>query len=242
MMASESSPDSLLASLTTHLSGKFLHPTNTWLTAFLASQRPSTPLAVLYSTAAFRLLASDITTTLSAPSNGIFPADIHDPATKSRVLRGPILVQVRDIEDMSLSRWEQIEALEASERGEGTKGREVIRVVAEEDGADGRDVKGAGRGGGGPFKVLLQDAKGATAYGMELKSVEGLSLDMSTGAKMVLTNATVARGMVLLEPACVNMLGGKVETWHKEWKDGRKDRLKDAIEASRTDNGLENRG
>lgn len=130
---------------------------------------------------------------------------------------------------MSKSRWEQIEAIEALERGEGTKGREIIRVTAtEEDDGAGTTVQK----GGGPHKLLLQDAAGRRMYGIELKGLEGVGLGMSIGCKMVLKNALVARGVVLLEPSTTAVLGGKIEELHKAWKDGRKTELKAAIEAN----------
>lgn len=133
------------------------------------------------------------------------------------------------VEDMSKSRWEQIEAIEALERGEGTKGREIIRVAATEaDDSTGATVQK----GGGPHKLLLQDAAGRRVYGIELKGVEGVGLGMSIGCKVVLKNALVARGVLLLEPATTTMLGGKIEELHKAWKEGRKAELKAAIEAN----------
>lgn len=109
---------------------------------------------------------------------------------------------------MSKSRWEQIEAIEALKRGEGTKGREIIRVTATEEG----DNAGATvQEGGGPHKLLLQDTAGKRVYGIELKGLEGVGLGMSIGCKMVLKNALVARGVVLLEPATAIVLGGKIE-------------------------------
>lgn len=209
---------------------KGLTPNPTWLSAFLATQRPTTPLPALTQTASFRLLASDITTSLVANALTSFPPDVHDANFKERRLHaGPIAVQVLAVEDMSKSRWEQIEAIEALERGEGTKGREIIRVAATED----DDNAGAGvQKGGGPHKLLLQDASGRRVYGMELKALEGVGLGMSMGCKMVLKNAVVARGMVLLEPATTTVLGGKIEALHKAWKEGRKVELKAAIEAS----------
>ena len=134
-------------------------------------------------------------------------------------------MQVLSVEDMSKSRWEQIEAIEALERGEGTKGREIIRVAAPEEGEE--NVKGDG----GPHKLALQDAKGTRIYGIELKGVEGVGLGMSMGCKMVLRNVVVARGVVLLEPGTTTVLGGKIEGLHKAWKEGRKAELKAAIEA-----------
>ncbi|MCJ1285071.1 hypothetical protein MMC26_004409 [Xylographa opegraphella] len=211
------------------LTNKSLVPTPTWLTSFLSTQRPATPLTALYQTALFRLLASDITTSLSPLPPNTFPPDIHNIDLQSRHLQSPIVVQVLDIEDMSKSRWEQIEAIEALERGEGTKGREIVRVVAAVEGSD--DLVAAGRAGG-PHKLLLQDARGVRVYGIELKEVEGVGLVMSIGCKLVLRGVSVARGVVLLEPRTATLLGGKIDALHEGWREGRKTSLKAAIEAS----------
>ena len=141
----------------------------------------------------------------------------------ARQLPGPIAVQVLDVEDMSQSRWEQIEAIEALERGEGTKGREIVRVVASVEGGEEAVVAAKA---GGPHKVLLQDARGVRVYGVELRDVEGVGLAMSMGCKMVLKGVSVARGVVLLEPRTVTLLGGKIEALHKGWREGRKASLK----------------
>ena len=55
---------------------------------------------------------------------------------------------------------------------------------------------------------------------------------MNIGCKVVLNNALVARGVVLLEPATTVVLGGKMEELHKAWKEGRKAELKATIEAN----------
>ena len=140
-------------------------------------------------------------------------------------------MQVLSVEDMSKSRWEQIEAMEALERGEGTKGREIIRVVAVEDGTDDPVAAGLTKGGG-PHKLLLQDSRGEKMYGIELKSMEGVGLGMSIGSKIILRGVTVARAVVLLEPRTAVLLGGKIEGLHKQWREGRKDELRKAIKAS----------
>lgn len=139
------------------------------------------------------------------------------------------MVQVLQVEDMSKSRWEQIEAIEALERGEGTKGREIIRVAPTEENEENDDNINRS---GGPHKLLLQDAKGERIFGIELRIVEGVGLGMSIGAKLVLRNASVARGVVLLEPTTTTMLGGKIEELHKAWKENRKNDLRAAIEAN----------
>ena len=219
------------AQISTQLTAsKSLTPNPTWLATFITTQRPTTPLPALTQTACFRLLASDITNSLTATSSTCFPQDVHDAKIKERRLAGSIAVQVLAVEDMSKSRWEQIESIEALERGDGTKGREIIRVAAAEDGDD--DSRATVPKGGGPHKLLLQDAAGRRAYGIELKGLEGVGLGMSIGCKVALKDVLVARGIVMLEPATVTVLGGKIEELHKAWKEGRKAELKAAIEAN----------
>ena len=212
---------------------KSLHPTQQWLKAFLNTQKSTTPLPALTQTASFRLLSSDITVSLSSDALHCLPTDTGDVNIKERRLQGPIALQLLSIEDMSKSRWEQVEAIEALERGEGTKGREIIRVTnTQEDDDSGANVSKSG----GPHKLSLQDARGTKVYGIEMKEIRGVGLGMSIGCMLVLRNAVVARGVILMEPADTTILGGKVEAWHKSWKENRKQELKDAIAASgRTD-------
>ncbi|KAI4276816.1 MAG: hypothetical protein L6R38_005575 [Xanthoria sp. 2 TBL-2021] len=226
-----SQPSHLATQLATQLANtKNLHPTQQWLTAFMSTQKPTTPLPALTQTALFRLLSSDITTSLASDvPNCILPPDIHNVNVKECRLQGPVVVQLLGIEDMSKSRWEQIEAIEALERGEGTKGREIIRVTATEADDDSGAVVNKG---GGPHKLSLQDARGTGIYGIELRDIKGVRLGMSIGCKMVLKNLLVARGVLLMEPANTTILGGKIEALHRAWKENRKVQLKAEIEAS----------
>ena len=223
-----SSPSGLASQIAHQLKNtKFLEPTATWLAAFLTTQKSTTPLQALTSTALFRLLASDITQTLERTATACLPPDICDVNVKERRLSGPIVVQVLGVDDMSKSRWEQIEAIEALERGEGTKGREIIRLPPTED--EGSASASVSKGGG-PHKLLLQDTQGLRVYGIELKDVEGVALGMNIGCKLVLKGTLVARGVLLLEPRTTSLLGGKIEPLHKAWKDNRKRDLKAAIQ------------
>ena len=225
-----SSHSSLIPQIRNQLNNtKSLNPSSAWLTTFLTTQKPTTPLPALTSTALFRLLSSDITQSLDCTPNACFPADVGNVNIKERRLPGPIVVQVLAIDDMSKSRWEQIEAIEALERGEGTKGREIIRVVPTED-EDNANT--SVQKGGGPHKLLLQDAHGSRVYGIELKQIESVGLGMNIGSKLVLKDVLVARGVLLLEPKTTSMLGGKIENLHKAWKTNRKADLKAAIEAN----------
>lgn len=237
--------------ITNHLlSSKSLPVAQSWLSQFLANQRPGiTPLHALTQTAMFRLLASDFTTSLSisaAASNYELPSDISNPTVKEQYISGPVPVQVLDIEDIGTSIWSQVEAIERIERGEAIRGREVIRTIPRD--VDGDEVAGdnatVGERGrntvstnsgsaeqdrtksGKMHRLVLQDAKGTRVIAVELKPVEGINIgDTAIGTKMLITNTTVARGMVLLEPACVTILGGRIETMDREWKLGRKARL-----------------
>jgi RecQ-mediated genome instability protein 1 len=231
------STSDLAAQISAHLHSKHLTPTSSWLTTFLSAQRADVPIAAVKKTALFRILNSDITTSLQRTPHTTFPADMLNAQLQSRVLRGPIPVQVLEVEDIGHSRWSQIESIEAQERGETTKGREIIRVVpGETDGVPGADMSDVGAAeSGGPCKLLLQDAKGVRVYAFEMESVEsveGVGGGMAMGAKMVLRDVLVARGVVMLDGRSCAVLGGKIEDVDRKWKEGRKERLKMGIEGA----------
>jgi RecQ-mediated genome instability protein 1 len=240
----------------------------TWLSQFLSAQRvTTTPISAVTQTALFRILASDFTTSISTSSpTTLLPIDISDPAVKERRLIGNVPVQVLDLEDIGTSLWSQFEAIERIERGEETRGREIIRTVdldqaggqgagtqAPSQAPAGRGAGGgsgtaaAGRGnnasnvmnatGGSIHRLVLQDAAGTKVVGIELRRIDGISVEkLSIGAKLVLkAGATVARGVVLMEPATVTILGGKIEAMHSEWKQGRKARILARLEQSTAD-------
>ena len=221
-------PNELKASITTYLHSKNLPPTPNWLSNFLPTLRPNTPLPALQKTALFRLLSTDLTTSVQATNTNVFPPNISAPETRERKLPGPIPVQVLDIEDLGHSRWSQVEALEAQERGETSKGREVIRVVEEDDGTNpDQSTTSTSTSSGGPHKLLVQDAEGTKAYAFEMEPVTGVGVgQMCIGAKLVLREVVVARGVVMLEGKGVEVLGGKVEGWERKWRGERKGTLK----------------
>lgn len=217
------------AELTSHLNSRHLYPTAAWLQSFVAGTRPNTPLPALKQTALFRLLSTDITASLQPPSHTAFPQDILNPTMQTRIVAGPIVCQVLDIEDIGLSRWAQVEQIEAKERGETTKGREIVRVVEDDD--DGRNAAPAVQSRG-PFKLLLQDAKGAKIYAIDLRGIQGVNTDMAMGAKLLLRNTDIRRAVAILEPANVQILGGKMDALDLAWREGRKERLLNAAKIS----------
>ena len=248
-------PPSTATALTHSLHAKHLHPAPTWLAAFLATQRPQLPAATLLSTATFRLLAADLTAALAPPPAHLFPADVASVHAREAAVRGPVVVQVLDVVDVGRSVGVQLEGLERRERGEQVKGRTVVRILPR--GADGEDEGaggpggppgqeaggGAGRagdegededgGGKGPHRVLLQDARGTQVWGFEVGKVPGVGLAAPVGVKMVLKDVVAARGVLLLDAEGASVLGGKIEERDKAWREGRKARLKEALEAAK---------
>ena len=156
-----------------------------------------------------------------------------------------------DIEDIGTSKWSQVEALERVERGEEIRGREVIRTLVVEAGegpttgdnpsAAAAAVSAAAARSAGPYRYLLQDARGTRVVAFEKVRVPGLGLGLgddnggvSVGAKIVLkAGCVVRRGVVMLGPESVRVLGGRVEAWDRTWREGRKERLKRAVEGER---------
>ncbi|KAK4124642.1 hypothetical protein N657DRAFT_663627 [Parathielavia appendiculata] len=241
-------------------------PSLTWLqTQFTSTRHPPPPLASLLATARTRLLASDLTTLglldlRYVASHSLPPQLPQSHATKRETeLPTDVVVQVLDIEDLTRSRWEQVEELEAIARGEGTRGREVVRLptlptpgsTAEDGYGDGDGTQGQNQQGGQAqqqqqqqgvassknitHKLLVQDCKGQTVQALELKRVDRLAVGKTfIGEKILLRAGTVvARGVVLLDPALCVVLGGKVEAWHRAWVDGRLARLREAVGAER---------
>lgn len=220
-------------------STKSLPVSTSWLNSFLASSQRNIPVSALTKTALFRVLASDFRESLSKPQFSLFPVDIYDPNVQERRLSGPIPVQVLDIEDIGTSLWSQVEAIERVERGEAIRGREIVRTVAvgedpeaaeNNSSNNGTAENASGSSGYGPHRLILQDAAGTKAVAIEMQRIEGITLEkLAIGTKMLLRNATVARGMVLLNPGCAELLGGKIEALDRPWREGRKARLLERI-------------
>jgi len=240
-----STNDDLALSLKTYLISKNLPPTSPWLIAFIASCRANTPLPALQKTAEYRLLASDITQTLDASSSGVFSSNISDVTVLERALTVPsplpnsnngnfttssgIIVQILDVQDVGTSTWNQIQKIEQIERGEMTRGREIIRSV-NVDGDDGDNTTTTQVGSEGPHRLVLQDVNGQKVNAFELSKVVGINVSMGIGAKMLLKpGLVVARGMIMMETGKVDVLGGKVGVWNDQWTKDRKENLKSKI-------------
>ncbi|KAK3376693.1 hypothetical protein B0T24DRAFT_226327 [Lasiosphaeria ovina] len=237
-------------------------PSLSWLRELVQSRRPQ-PLAPLMATARTRLLASDLTTegllddeyvaahTLATATAGGGRNNNFTVEVKEMKLRQDVVVQVLDVENVTRSRWEQVEELEAIKRGEQTKGREMIRLpVGDGDDELGDDaatqrlstqgdaaaaVAATATPKNATHKLVLQDSEGRKVYALELQRIERIAVGkLNIGEKILLkTGTTVARGVILLEPAHCLMLGGKVEAWHRTWLDGRLAGLREGVGADR---------
>jgi RecQ-mediated genome instability protein 1 len=230
-------PPAAITQITTALMERYSLPISPgYLTTFLTTTRhPFPPIPALISTLHFRLLASDITQSLSSVCP--LPSTITDPKTKEQKLTWNTPVQVLDIADIGSSKYSQLETLEMIERGEMIKGREIIRTVNVEETAEGTANTTSTKRSNGPFKLLLQDAKGMKVHAFTVSPISKIGMPMSgdegigamcIGCKLVLRKGTVARrGVLMIKPNDVNVFGGKVEGWDKEWRelDGRKKRL-----------------
>jgi RecQ-mediated genome instability protein 1 len=233
-------------------------PSTAWLTSLTTARSPPPPLPSLIATAKARLLAADLTLPglLDPAKAASFPPSITNASTAQSALPTDIYVQVVDVENLTRSRWEQVEELEALERGEGTKGREIIRLPtagADDNGVDLGDgaatqnpARAASVGPGGrasgsaqpknaTHRLVLQDCKGQNVYAVELKRIDKIGVGVTAiGEKMLLKRgAIVARGTLLLEPSNSVLLGGRIEAWQKPWLEGRIKRLKESVGADR---------
>ncbi|KXH27263.1 RecQ mediated genome instability protein Rmi1 [Colletotrichum nymphaeae SA-01] len=233
----------------------FPTPSLPWTTT-LTSRVPTPPLPSLIATAKARLLASDLTTPGLLDPSTTASLPTTNPELPELVLQRDVPCQVLDVENLSLSRWEQVEELEAVARGEQTTGRRVVRLAAATEEPEYDNIDEGGGGGGGAaavgagsratqpqqqqrrnatHRLVLQDFKGNKIYALELRRIDKIGIESTNiGEKIVLKKGTVvARGTMLLEPDKCVMLGGKVDAWQKAWIEGRMARLKEAVEAER---------
>ncbi|KAK3951382.1 hypothetical protein QBC32DRAFT_262491 [Pseudoneurospora amorphoporcata] len=272
-------------------------PSLTWLTTLIPSNTTRVPpLPSLLATARLRLLSSDLSTPGLLDPQWVaahtFPASLtrqQAQAQQQQVTgrgRGPgagsakdkeqqvldrdVVVQVLDIENLNRSKWEVVEELESIERGEQTRGRQVIRLPTGHSSSEEVDDDGLDLGDGATtqtqqaaaqnstlaqqaaqakererknatHKLVVQDCAGQRLFALELCRVDEIGVPQFVNGKMIggtpigckilLKRGTkVARGVVLLEPGLVKVLGGRVEGWGRVWEAGRLERLRGEVQ------------
>ncbi|PHH59363.1 hypothetical protein CDD81_3344 [Ophiocordyceps australis] len=198
-------------------------PSTAFLSSLVAARSPPPPLPSLLATARARLLACDlcssslVDTALLAP----LPGQLDAPALR---LPRDVHVQIVDVQNLGVARWEQAQQLQAIALGQQKRGRQVVRIQAD-------DAPAAAAGANATHRLVLQDRQGTRVYAVELRRDLRIGIGKTNiGEKMVLRAGTsVARGVVLLSPESYLLLGGKVEAWHKAWLEGRLARLSEAV-------------
>lgn len=213
------------AAILSFLASRGLKPTTSWLNDLLHQPRTNVPLSSLQQTALYRLLLTDLTTTLETSPSNLFPTGAADPSIVEQRIPGPVVVQLLDIEDIGSSAWSQVEAIESQERGETTRGNQVIRTLPDENDETPTTTSRSR----GPHKLLLQDPAGTRVYAFEIKPIDKIELGCAIGLKLSLKDFTIARGMLLLEPTSTTVLGGKIESADQAWQAGRKQKLQQKI-------------
>lgn len=224
-------------------------PSTAFLNSLITARNPPPPLPSLLASAKARLLACDLSN--ANPSSSIiddslagYPSGVEDVHSEETTFSRQIHVQVIDVENLSSSRWEQIEELEAIEKGERTRGREIIRVTDDEE-SDGRNPGDQQRtpahsttatsAANAVHRLVLQDRHGKRLYAVELQRIPKIGIGKTIiGEKILLKAGTkVARGSILLELDKCILLGGKIDAWHEKWTADRLKRLKSAVGADR---------
>ena len=210
-------------------------PSQQWLQS-LVSARVLPPLPALIATAKIKLSKLDLLIpglfSADSPPSSYLPPNVAQPDKKEVVLKGPVVLQVLEVYDIGKSKWEQIEAIESIERGEKTKGREIIRDIPNPEDEGGEDAFAASVAqskNAGPHKLVLQDWKGTQMYGMEVEGVQKVGITMAIGSKIVVSNLSVCRGVAMLDGNNATVLGGEIKELNEKWVKERKKMLQDGM-------------
>lgn len=143
-------------------------------------------------------------------------------------VKGPLVVQIDEVIDISTTLEEQAEHSQISD-GEG-KSREADDHSDQHDDGHGQEIDEGIQAFQETFDRFGGDKKQGTRHSnrnrmLKLSMTDGarrlfaieyrycpmLSLDISPGIKIVIRDVFVRRGLLLLVPECVQVLGGSVE-------------------------------
>ncbi|KAK9376308.1 uncharacterized protein V1513DRAFT_439951 [Lipomyces chichibuensis] len=163
---------------------------------------------------------------------------------RSTTITGPVTFQIAEVQEIGISRSEQLRKIEEAINESGDSGRKVVRDVpaegehAEEINANGRLQNGTAMANGLQFhtfsntqpskarspivgkkfcKVLLQDPLGRCYWALESKPINNLEVGLKLGTKLTLSNFTVWRGVIMLKPTSVVIHGGAIDEWNTDF-------------------------
>jgi hypothetical protein len=137
---------------------------------------------------------------------------------RDTTLAGTVLVQIIDIYDIAISKYRKLEILEETDSSNTDRLRRTITNVT--DPSDQIQPQNASL-----HKLVLQDSAGTLIYAIEYKKVAGLSEYSQLGCKLLLTNMKFQRGVALLEPDSVKVLGGSIPSMNVNRQQRRRDQL-----------------
>ena len=144
------------------------------------------------------LLLADLRLALSATSQAL-PTNIHD--VEDGILSHSVMVQVVEATEIGRSTLSIINDLEL----ENTRPARQVEAVAFEP---ENNVTPAADANTRMCKLVVEDCKGTRAFGLETKSIPGVSPIMPLGTKFLLHQGTqITLGVLLLRPAQITTLG-----------------------------------
>eukprot|EP00730_Choanoeca_flexa_P005791 TRINITY_DN12022_c1_g3_i1.p1 TRINITY_DN12022_c1_g3~~TRINITY_DN12022_c1_g3_i1.p1 ORF type:complete len:446 (+),score=119.28 TRINITY_DN12022_c1_g3_i1:121-1458(+) len=145
-----------------------------------------------------RWLKTDLAETANVPSIPNFDD------TKVDRLTQPLILQVNSVLDVGQSAYAQLEKAQSAARRQG------VDTTVEEDRNDGFTQQQGQQVRSKLLKIKLSDGHGYIV-GMEFKPIKELFATMTPGLKVrILPKTIVRRGVLLLQPSCIQILGGKV--------------------------------
>lgn len=144
-------------------------------------------------------------------------------------LSDSILVQVLEIFDVSKSAYKRLEILE--ENDESNIDRMRRRTVGLETG-DSQGFTTTCM-----HKLVLQDSAGTLIYGIEYRRIAQLSERTELGCKFLLRKTKFHRGVALLEPETVTVLGGSIPEMNVSRTEIYKQKLKQQLDQVRPQGG-----
>ncbi|EFC47713.1 predicted protein [Naegleria gruberi] len=132
-----------------------------------------------------------------------------------QILNGPFVLQINDIWDIGIPTTEQIDMKElVPQNNEDVEEGEALFTDAlqtEIVGSKGKRDYTNSSYSRRMLKFTLSDGHVNNIQAVEYKPLDSLSLKTPLGCKIKLTKVLVRRGILLLIPECISILGGSVE-------------------------------
>ncbi|KTW30182.1 hypothetical protein T552_00661 [Pneumocystis carinii B80] len=171
------------------------------------------------------LLNSDIKKALTPQS--CLPIDIFDQ--HNQVLPGPYCLQIIHVQDIGISIFNQLEYLEQFDDSGNIKSYNIIRNNLS-DVDDDDDIPDINNSPPKKFcKLILEDSSGLCVWAIEHKPIKEIHVAINLGAKILLKNILVLRGVLILNPSNLTFLGGEIFQLKNYFPSGFKNQLKSLL-------------